>query len=106
VRDDRTDSLAVPASSTNLAFGSNKDSGQILFGLVIVPTTTTPGAVSIKDGTGTAITVFVGGAVVDLKPFWVPFGEGIRSNQVANGQVGWQITTGLNVAAIAVGRSI
>lgn len=106
MRDNRTDYLAIPASSTKTPFGSNKNSEQVLVGLLIVPATTSPGAVSIYDGTGSAMTVFTGGAtsVADLKSFFIPLG--IRSNSGTNGTVGWQITTGTNVSVIAIGSSI
>jgi hypothetical protein len=63
-----------------------------------VPTTTSPGAVSVKDGAGSAITIFTGGAtsVSNLVPFYVPLG--IKSVAGA-----WKVTTGSAVSAIASG---
>jgi hypothetical protein len=89
----------VAASQTDQSLGSAGAIGDYLVGLLIVPATTSPGAVSIKDGGGSAITVFTGGAtsVADLKPFFVELN--IRSLAGA-----WKITTGANVSAIAVGQ--
>lgn len=89
----------VAASATDQALGATGAAGDLLTGLVIVPATTSPGAVSIKDGAGVAITIFTGGAtsVADLKPFFVPVGA--KSTGGA-----WKVTTGLNVSAIATGK--
>jgi hypothetical protein len=66
--------------------------------VLIVPATTSPGAVQIQDGGGTEITIFTGGAssVTTLTPFMVPVGACSRSGA-------WSITTGANVSAIGVG---
>ncbi len=72
----------VAASQTAQALGATGAAGDILRGVLIVPASTSPGAVQIKDGSGTAIT--------DL-------GD-IRSADGA-----WQVTTGANVSAVAVG---
>lgn len=76
--------------------------GSRLYGLLIIPGTTSPGAVSIEDGTGTNRVVFAGGAdsVLSLHPFYVPFGpNGIVAAE------GWEITTGSNVTAFAFGKA-
>ena len=76
--------------------------GDVLNGLLIIPGTTSPGAVSIKDATGgTSITVFAGGAtsVASLTPFFVPLGA--RTTGTAT--PGWFVTTGANVTVVAVG---
>lgn len=89
----------VAASATDQALGATGATGDYLAGLLIVPATTSPGAVSIKDGSGSAITVFTGGAssVSNLVPFFVPLG--IKSTGGA-----WKVTTGTNVSAIGVGN--
>jgi hypothetical protein len=88
----------VAASQTDQVLGPTGASGDYLGGVLIVPATTSPGAVSIKDGAGSAITIFTGGAdsVSNLVPFMVPLG--IRSASGA-----WSVTTGGNVTAIGVG---
>jgi hypothetical protein len=89
----------VAASQTAQALGATGATGDYLAGVLIVPATTSPGAVSIKDGSGSAITIFTGGAssVSSLVPFFVPLG--IKSTGGA-----WSVTTGANVSAIGVGN--
>jgi hypothetical protein len=74
-----------------------------LAGVLIVPATAAAGAVSIKDGNGSAITIFAGGgttALADLKPFLVPLGLHALSSTTP----GWKVTTLANVSAIGIGR--
>mgnify|MGYP003559097524 CR=1 FL=1 len=88
----------VAASQTDQIMGATGAVGDYLMGVLIVPATTSPGAVQIKDGSGSAITIFTGGAnsVSNLVPFMVPLGTYARS-------AGWKITTGANVSAIGIG---
>jgi hypothetical protein len=86
----------VAASQSTQALGATGAVGDFLKGLLVIPATTTPGAVSIKDGGNSAISVYVGGTST-LNPFFIPLG--IRSAVGA-----WQVTTGLNVSVIAVGN--
>jgi hypothetical protein len=96
-----TDYETVAASQTTQMLGATGASGDYLTGVLVVPATTSPGAVAIRDGNGSSITVFAGGAgsVADLRPFFVPIG----ASCTATGSPGWQVTTGANVSAIAVG---
>lgn len=89
----------VAASATNQAIGATGAAGDWLSHIVIIPATTSPGAVSIKDGAGTAITVFTGGAssVTGLGPITVALD--LKSVSGA-----WQVTTGTNVSVIAAGN--
>lgn len=89
----------VAASQSDQVLGATGATGDYLAGVLIVPATTAPGAVSIKDGGGSAITVFTGGAssVSNLVPFFVPLG--IYSTGGA-----WKVTTGTNVSVIGVGN--
>lgn len=91
----------VAASQTDQVLGATGATGDKLTGVLITPATTSPGAVSIKDGAGSAITIFVGGAssVSNLVPFFVPLGNGIVSLAGA-----WKVTTGANVTVIGVGK--
>lgn len=104
----RPDSLADPfaqyeyvaASATTQALGATGATGDYLAGVLIYPATAAAGAVSIKDGSNTAITVFAGGgttALPTLAPIPVPLG--IYSVSGA-----WQITTGTNVSAMGIGK--
>ena len=89
----------VAASATDQALGPTGAKGDYLAGLLIVPAAAAAGAVSLKDGGGSAISVFAGGATValpTLAPFFVPI--------CAQSQVGaWSVTTGTNVSVVAVG---
>jgi len=90
----------VAASQTDQALGATGATGDYLSGLLIVPATTAAGAVSIKDGSGSSITVFAGGgttALTTLIPFFVPLG-------IKSGSGAWKVTTGSNVSVIAVGN--
>jgi len=95
----QTEYETVAASATNQALGATGGTGDYLTGVLIVPATTSPGAVTLKDGAGSAVTLFAGGAtsVSNLVPFYVPLG--IKSTAGA-----WQITTGTNVSVIAAGN--
>jgi len=88
----------VAASQTDQVLGPTGATGDYLGTVWIVPATTSPGAVSIKDGSGSAITVFTGGAtsVSNLVPF--PVSLGIKSTGGA-----WKCTTGANVSVLATG---
>lgn len=91
----------VAASQTDQMMGATGAIGDRLDGLLVIPATTSPGEVSIEDGSTNTV-VFAGGAtsVSNLIPFFIPFGtSGILS---VNG--GWEITTGANVSAIAFGQ--
>src|SRR4051812_26437820 len=52
----------VAASQTDQALGATGATGDWLARIIIVPASTSPGAVSIKDGAGSAIPIFTGGA--------------------------------------------
>lgn len=89
----------VAASVAAQVLGTTGAIGDYLNGVLIVPATTSPGAVQIQDDSGTAITIFTGGAtsVADLKPFFVP----VSARSVAGA---WKITTGAAVSAIGIGN--
>ena len=90
----------VAASSADQPLGAAGAVGDTLDSLIIVPLTTSPGEVKIKDGTaGTYRTIFLGGAtsVGDLKPFEI----GLSLKSLAAG--GWIINTGANVQVFAAG---
>lgn len=89
----------VIASQSTQTLGPVGKKGNVLMRVVIIPTTVTAGAVSLKDGSGDAFAIYDGGAVtplLELKPITVELG--IRSVLGA-----WQITTGGNVRVLAVG---
>lgn len=72
--------------------------GDFIEGILIIPSSTSPGPVTLFDNEN-AITIFVGGAnsLSNLVPFYVPLG--LKS---VNG--GFKITTGVDVQALATGN--
>jgi len=84
-----SDYETVAASQTDQTLGATGAIGDYLQGLLIIPATTSPGAVSIKDGAGSAITLFTGGAtsVSNLVPFLAFVGAKCTG-------AGWKVTTG------------
>ncbi len=87
----------VIASQTNQVLGTLGAAGDYLSHLVVTPTTTAAGAISIKDGSGSAYTVFNTGTLADLKPFIID----LRLTSLLGA---WQVTTGANVTVLACGR--
>lgn len=90
----------VAASATAQVIGTTGAVGDYLSHLLIIPATAAAGAVSLKDGAGTAISVFAGGgttALPTLAPFAIPLG-------VYSALGGWSVTTGANVSVLAVGN--
>ena len=90
----------VAASQTDQVLGATGAAGDYLAGLLIIPAVVACGAVSIKDGSGSSITLFVGGGVTALPaciPFFVPLGAKSTAG-------GWKVTTGANVSVFAVGN--
>ena len=89
----------VAASQTDQVLGVSGAKGDLLSSLLIIPATIAPGAVSVKDGSGTPITMFVGGAgsVSNLVPFTVALG-------LASVGGPWSVTTGANVSVVASGN--
>lgn len=87
----------VAASATAQVLGASGSSRDVLSHLVVIPATTSPGAISIIDGS-TSITVFTGGAssVTSLVPFTIFLNMKAQTGP-------WKVTTGANVSCIAVG---
>jgi len=78
--------------------GTTKTPGtQYLSHLIVVPETTSAGTVAIKDGSDTAINVFVSGTLPSTQSFVIPL-------RMKNATGSWQVTTGSAVHVIAVGR--
>lgn len=92
----------VAASQTDQILGATGAVGDLLGAIIIVPATLSPDAVTIKDGNGSAITIFAGGAssVDSLKPIHVPLG--LKTINATT--PGWKITTGANVSVIGIGN--
>lgn len=93
---------AIAASQTKQPLGATGAIGNTLSTITIVPATTSPGAVTLYDGSGsTGIVVFTGGAtsVADLKPFQIA----VNARAVTATNPGWFVTTGTNVSVLVVG---
>ena len=85
----------VAASQTAQVLGLNGAQGDFIERLIIVPATTTPGLVTLLDGT-TSIPIMVTGGTTTLVPIVVEIN--------AHSQTGpWKITTGASVSVIAIG---
>ncbi len=71
--------------------------GDILAGILVTPTSLSPGAVTILDGT-ISINIFAGGAssLSTLHPFYIPLG-------IASKNGPWSVTTGANLSVVASG---
>jgi hypothetical protein len=85
----------VAASQTDQVLGGAGAAGDYLSHIVIEPATTAAGTCLVKDGASTIYT-FTTGTLADLSPKTVPFG--IFSTGALS------VTTGANVAIIAVGN--
>jgi len=86
----------VAASSTNFALENSVGTiGDEITSILVIPTSSTPGTISIKDGIGSSMTVWAGTG--SDRPFALP----IRAKSF-NG--GWSITTGANVTAFVSGQ--
>ncbi len=99
IKDAYAEYETVAAGQTDQVLGATGAQGDYLAGVLIVPGTAGCGAVSIKDGSGSSISIFAGGgttALPTLAPIFVPLG--IYSTGGA-----WKITTGANVTAIGIG---
>ena len=89
----------IAASQTDQVMGTTGATGDYFDKLLLIPASTSPGAASIKDGAGSAITVFAGGAssLTSLVPFTVPVSAFSRSGA-------WSVTLGANISALALGN--
>lgn len=87
----------VAASATNQALGATGAIGDTLEGLWVVPTTTAPGAISVKDGSDAAMEVFAGGTIASVIGWWINYPLKSRTGAI-------QITTGANVKVTAFGK--
>lgn len=88
----------VAASQTAQIIGSGgTGAGQHLSHLIVIPATTSPGAVALLDG-DVSTTIFAGGAssVSNLVPVTIFLGCDSKNGP-------WKVTTGANVSVRAVG---
>lgn len=89
----------VAASVAAQVLGNTGAAGDYLGELLVVPASTSPGPISIQDGSGTTITVFAGGSnsISNLVPFGIPLG--VKSKSGA-----WKVTTGAGLSVVATGN--
>jgi hypothetical protein len=90
----------VAASATDQAMGATGAAGDYLAAVLIVPGTAAAGAVSIKDGSGSSISLFAGDGTTPL-PTLAPIRVDLGIISL-NGA--WKVTTGTNVTAIGIGN--
>lgn len=93
----------VAASQTGQALGATGAAGDYLSHCVIYPVTTSPGVVTVFDGTSSAtnnVIAFAGGAssTSNLTPISIPVGA------VSLNSGGWKVTTGTNAIVTCYGR--
>jgi len=88
----------IDASSTDEAITASGRAGDLIERIIIIPATTSPGAVTIGDGDHDHFTLFAGGAssVPDLSS--ITLDVGMRSMFG-----GWRVTTGANVSVLVIG---
>lgn len=86
----------VAVSQTNQALGATGAAGDYIESLIIVVATAATAQVQLKDGSGTAFTVFPNSPGGGIGTYVVPLG--LRSTNGA-----WQVTTGAGSTVIATG---
>jgi hypothetical protein len=92
----------VAASQTATVLGATGAQYDYISHILVVPASLSPGNILIRDGNGSDITVFAGGAssIADLKSFIIPLG----ATALAGTTGGWRVTTGANVSVMCFGR--
>jgi hypothetical protein len=90
--------IAASQTAQALTGGSGGASGDYLSHCVVVPTSTSPGVVTIADNS-TSIIAFPGGSssLSNLVPFTLPVGAKSTSGA-------WKVTTGANLSVACVGK--
>jgi hypothetical protein len=92
--------VAASQSTSQISTSGDGAVGDYLDSLVIIPASTSAGAVTLFDGTTTVMltAAFPTGATNGANPYSIPIGIAATSTK------GWNITTGAAVSVIAVGR--
>lgn len=85
----------VAASQPDATISTRK--GTVIKHILVIPETTGAGTISIKDGGGSAVNVFVTGTLTSLVPFSIFLDCRSKTG-------GWTITTGTNVHVRVVGQ--
>jgi hypothetical protein len=86
--------VSTPAALVGAGAGAE---GDTVVGLLVIPTTTSPGAVTLYDDTHTVV-VFAGGSnsLTCLVPFFIPLGLKSEGS-------GWYVSTGAGLSVVATG---
>lgn len=90
-----TDYEAVAASQSDQTLGPTGGAGDVLEELVVSVATAATGTVSIKDGSGSAITITAANTPIGVYSVHI----GARSTGGA-----WKVTTGAGATVLATGR--
>ena len=90
-----SDYEAVAVSQTDQVMGATGGAGDILTKLIVSVATSATGTVSIKDGSGSAITITAANTPIGVYSINI----GARSTSGA-----WKVTTGAGATVLAVGR--
>jgi hypothetical protein len=85
------------AGVTDQALGATGAAGDYLEGLLCIVSTAATAQVQIKDGNGSAITVFPNNPGAGVGSFYLP----IKARSLAGA---WKVTTGAGVAVFATGN--
>lgn len=95
---DTYNTIAASQTAQALTGGGGGATGDYLSHCTVLPTSTSPGVVTIKDNT-TTIYAFPGGSssLSNLVPFSIPIGAVSTTGA-------WKITTGANLTAVCVGK--
>lgn len=86
---------AVAASQTAQVLGTTGAIGDYLARLIILPASTTPGAVTLLDN-ATTVFAYAGGSAATVEPITIELGIDSVSGA-------FKITTGTNVSVLAIG---
>lgn len=88
-----------PASTTTSLGAGGGGAGDYIAGLLVVPTSVSPGTITVADGSSTAVTVFAGGTngLAALVPFPIPLGAISQSGK-------WSVAVGAGMSVVALGK--
>ena len=89
--------FTVAASQTSQAIGNVGAKGDYMESIIVIPASTTPGIITVKDGTTTVFATVAGTATVLPGVFTIPLKSYSKTGA-------WTITTGANVSLVCVGQ--
>ena len=90
--------IAASTGPTTLAKRGSGATGDTVVSILVVPSATTIGAITLKDGAGTPFNIYAGGTYnADLKPFVVEL------NGIASAAGAWAVTTLAGASVVVTG---